>query len=82
MKPKSNRNSTVNKITLQRVCHFCQNGLADIDYKDTKIMQRFLSSYAKILPKKKTGTCSKHQRKLAQAVKRARTMALIPFTTR
>lgn len=66
----------------QKACHFCTNGVQDIDYKETKVLQRFLSSYAKILPRKKTGVCSKHQRKLAQAIKRARFMAMIPFTTR
>jgi small subunit ribosomal protein S18 len=76
------RTTTTNSLPKIRVCHFCANGIAEMDYKDTKAFQRFLSSYAKILPRKKTGTCSKHQRKLAQAVKRARFMALIPYTTR
>ena len=61
---------------------FADVKINEIDYKDTKSLQRFLSSYAKILPRKKTGTCAKHQRKLAQSVKRARHMALIPYTTR
>ena len=74
--------NNVNKSSQPKVCYFCQNGLADVDYKNTNILQRFLSSYAKILPKKKTGVCSKHQRKMARAVKRARFMALIPYTTR
>ena len=73
---------TTNSIPKPKICHFCANGIADIDYKDIKTFQRFLSSYAKILPRKKTGSCSKHQRRLAQAVKRARFMALIPYTTR
>jgi len=63
-------------------CYFCLNAAKEIDYKDTKILQKFLSGYAKILPRKKTAICAKHQRKLAQAVKRARFMALIPYTTR
>ena len=71
-----------NSLPKVKVCHFCANGIDQIDYKDTKVFQRFLSSYAKILPKKKTGSCSKHQRRLAQAVKRARFVALIPYTTR
>lgn len=54
----------------------------DIDYKQIEPLQKFLSSYAKILPRKKTGICAKHQRKFSQAVKRARFMALIPYTTR
>ena len=63
-------------------CYFCVNGINEIDYKDVKTLKRFISSYAKILPRKKTGICSKHQRKLAMAIKRSRFMALIPFTTR
>ncbi|MBU2229093.1 30S ribosomal protein S18 [Patescibacteria group bacterium] len=74
--------TTTNSLPKPKVCHFCANGIDEIDYKYTRVFQRFLSSYAKILPKKKTGTCSKHQRRLAQAVKRARFMALIPYTTR
>ncbi|MEK7158557.1 MAG: 30S ribosomal protein S18 [Patescibacteria group bacterium] len=65
-----------------KYCHFCVNGLEVADYKDPQIFQRFISSYAKILPRRRPGTCSKHQRQLAQAIKRARTMALLPFTTR
>lgn len=70
------------KINQQKECYFCTHALRDINYKDIKALQKFISSYAKILPRKKTGVCSKHQRKLAQAIKRARFMALIPFTTR
>jgi small subunit ribosomal protein S18 len=72
-----------NKKTTQapkiRVCYFCINGLNDIDYKDTRILQKFLSSHGKLLPRRRTGTCLKHQRKFAMAVKRARFMALVPF---
>lgn len=71
-----------NNLPRQKNCFFCLNDVKEIDYKDIKILQRFLSSYAKILPRKKTGTCAKHQRKFARAVKRARHMALIPYTTR
>ncbi|MBI5466007.1 MAG: 30S ribosomal protein S18 [Candidatus Kerfeldbacteria bacterium] len=65
-----------------RVCYFCINGITDIDYKDNRIMQKSLSGYSKILPRRRTGTCLKHQRKLANAIKRARFMALIPFVTK
>lgn len=67
---------------IKRVCYFCAHGIRDIDYKNTEVLQKFTSNYMKILPKKRMGSCSKHQRKLSQAVKRARHMALIPFTTR
>lgn len=69
-------------LAKKKTCHFCANGILEIDYKNTQLLQRFLSSYARILPKRRTGTCAKHQRQLARAVKRARTMALLPYTNR
>lgn len=63
-----------------RACHFCVNAINEIDYKDTRLLQRFTSSYAKIVARRRSGLCMLHQRKLAQAVKRARFMALLPFT--
>ncbi len=65
-----------------RYCHFCVNQIDNIDYKDTQLLQRFLSSYSKIRPRRRTGVCAKHQRGLAQAIKRARFLALLPYTTR
>lgn len=53
--------------------------MRQIDYKDAETLKRFLNSAAKILPKKETGACAKHQRKLSQAIKRARFLALLPF---
>ncbi|OGY79410.1 MAG: 30S ribosomal protein S18 [Candidatus Kerfeldbacteria bacterium RIFCSPHIGHO2_02_FULL_42_14] len=64
------------------VCYFCIEGMEVIDYKNTSVLQKFISYYAKILPRRRTHTCSKHQRKLALAIKRARIMALLPFTNR
>jgi len=69
-----------NQIKKEKQCHFCVNNLKEVDYKDPQLLRRFLNSYVKILPKKRTGVCSKHQRKLATAIKRARIIALIPFT--
>jgi len=63
-------------------CYFCQNEIKEIDYKDTQTLQRFISSYAKIMPRKRSAVCAKHQRKLAQAIKRARFLALLPFSVR
>lgn len=65
-----------------RECYFCVNGFNEVDYKDTRILQKFLSGYGKILPRRRTGSCMKHQRKLATAIKRSRMMALIPFVAR
>jgi len=60
-------------------CFFCLNNVREIDYKDVNLLRRFINSYGKILPKKRTGTCSRHQRQLATAIKRARVMAILPF---
>jgi small subunit ribosomal protein S18 len=69
-------------LTKARECHFCNNNIKEIDYKDIQTLRRFISSYAKIVPRKRNGVCSKHQRKLATAIKRARVMSLLPFTNK
>lgn len=63
-----------------RVCSFCVDKIAWIDYKDSDNLRRYISDTGKILPRRKTGTCAKHQRSLAVAIKRARHLALLPFT--
>lgn len=63
-------------------CFFKQNNIKHIDYKDTELLKKFLNPHARILSKKKTGVCSKNQRKLALAIKRARFMALVPYVSR
>ena len=68
--------------TKQKVCYFCQHNIRDIDYKDTYTLRKFINSYKKIYPRKRTGTCSKHQRKLALAIKKSRIMALLPFVNK
>ena len=65
-----------------KVCYFCQQKIIEIDYQDTDLLHQFISGQAKILPPKRTGTCAKHQRKLAKAIKKARIMGLLPFTTK
>jgi len=69
-------------IKKEKKCHFCVNNINEIDYKDAETLRRFINSYMKILPRKRTGTCSWHQRKLATAIKRARVMVLLPFIRR
>jgi len=71
-----------NSIKKIKLCFFCLNNINDIDYKDTQLLRRFINFYGKILPKKRTGTCATHQRKLATTVKQARAMALLPFTNK
>jgi len=61
-------------------CYFCQRNIREIDYKNIKLLSRFVSGLAKIRAKKRTGVCSAHQRKLTQAIKRARIMSLLPYT--
>jgi len=63
-------------------CFFCSQNLKEINYKDVELLKRFISSQAKIIDPKHTGTCAKHQRKLAQAIKRARYLGLLPFVKR
>lgn len=66
----------------KKVCRFCAERVDVIDYKDVKLLQRFLSSYGKIESRKRTGSCLKHQRRLAVALKRSRHLALLPFVVR
>lgn len=63
----------------KRTCRFCEAKEIYIDYKNEKRLQRFISEQGRIIPKRITGTCSKHQRQLVQAIKRARHLALLPF---
>ena len=65
----------------KKVCYFCANHIDYIDYKDIELLKRYISEKGKILPRRVTGTCAKHQRTLTVAIKRARIMGLLPFTT-
>ena len=64
----------------KKVCQFCVDKVTDIDYKDITKLRRYVSERAKILPRRVTGTCAKHQRQLTIAIKRARHIALLPFS--
>ena len=64
----------------RKVCAFCLEKTKTIDYKDVNMLRRYLTERSKIRSRRKTGTCAKHQRRLAIAVKRARHLALLPFT--
>ena len=63
----------------RKVCAFCVDKVEHIDYKDAAKLRRYLSERSKILPRRMTGTCAKHQRELAVAIKRARVASLLPF---
>lgn len=65
----------------RKVCYFKANKIEKIDYKDVDLLRKFISERGKILPRRVTGTSAKYQRKLTTAIKRARQMALLPYTT-
>lgn len=67
-------------VPRRKVCAFCVEKVQVIDYKDPNRLRRYLSERGKIEPRRKTGTCAKHQRRLTVAIKRARHLALLPFT--
>jgi len=63
------------------MCRFCENDISYVDYKDPKVLMKFTSDVGKIIPRRTSGTCAKHQRQLVKAIKRARHLALIPFVS-
>jgi len=63
----------------RKVCRFCERNIRDIDYKKVDILRRYSSERGKITPRRVTGTCAYHQRKLGVAIKRARLLALLPY---
>ena len=65
----------------RKVCKFCADKIDDINYKDTRLLMPFVPERAKILPRRISGTCALHQRKLRVAILRARQLALIPYTS-
>ncbi len=69
------------RFVRRKVCRFCMDHVDRIDYKDISKLKRFVTERGKIIPRRITGTCAHHQRQLTEAIKRARTIALLPFTT-
>jgi small subunit ribosomal protein S18 len=65
----------------KKVCKLCEEKIEYVDWKDVKFLMGFIPLRSKIIPRRISGTCSRHQRKLSRAIKRARMAALIPFTT-
>ena len=63
----------------KKVCSFCVDKIEHIDYKDVNRLRKYISERAKIIPRRVTGTCARHQRDLTTAIKRARQIALVPF---
>ena len=64
----------------RKVCAFCADKIAQVDYKDTGRLRRYMTERAKIIPRRISGNCARHQRQLTRAIKRARYIALLPFT--
>ncbi|CAG37325.1 30S ribosomal protein S18 [Desulfotalea psychrophila] len=67
-------------FTRKKVCRFCADKELVIDYKDVKVLRNFVSERGKIIPRRIVGTCASHQRQLCEAVKRARQIALLPYS--
>ena len=63
-------------------CYFCQRNIQEIDFKNTKVLEKFTSGLKKIRPKKRTGVCSRHQRRLSKTIKRARFLGLLPYVSK
>ena len=64
---------------VRKTCPVCESGVRVVDYKDDRTLQRFITDRGKILPRRLSGTCARHQRQLGTAIKRARHIALLPF---
>ena len=79
-KNSSDRKPTVTTIREQTQCRFCRRGDKHIDYKDIETLQRLLTNRGKIYSRKRSGNCASCQRKVKKAIKRARYIALLPFT--
>jgi small subunit ribosomal protein S18 len=80
-RPKSSTWSRGRYVPKRKICLFCSNKINEIDYKDPSKLRRYVSDRGKIEPRRKTGTCAKHQRALATSIKRARHLALLPFAS-
>ncbi len=69
------------KMVKAKACQFCKDGVKAIDYKDTNLLRKFISDRGKIRARRVTGNCTRHQRDIAMAVKNAREVALLPYTS-
>ena len=78
---KDNRRSGRMRRSKRKVCAFCVDKADSIDYKDIAKLRKFVTERGKILPRRISGTCAKHQRELTSSIKRSRNIALLPFTT-
>ncbi|HXH10222.1 MAG TPA: 30S ribosomal protein S18 [Alphaproteobacteria bacterium] len=72
--------ATKKRFPRKKICRFCADKVADIDYKDIKRLRNLITERGKIIPRRISGNCARHQRQLGTAIKRARSIALMPFT--
>jgi small subunit ribosomal protein S18 len=72
--------ATKRRFPRKKICRFCSDKIPDIDYKDIKRLRNLITERGKIIPRRISGNCARHQRQLGTAIKRARNIALIPFT--
>ena len=79
MEEKAPVKKVLKKMPRKKVCAFCQEKIAVIDYKDVNRLKKFITEGGKIVPRRMSGTCAAHQRALSTAIKRARIVALLPF---
>lgn len=70
----------ISKFRRRKVCKFCEGKTLSIDYKDVRRLRAFMTERGKIIPRRISGNCAKHQRQMTKAIKRARNIALLPFT--
>ena len=79
-RPQGGRGGGRGRMRRRKVCRFCIDKVDLIDYKDVKLLQNFIPERGKILPRRISGVCTAHQRMLTEAIKRARNIALLPYT--
>ena len=78
---RSRRTTRAKYIPKRKVCLFCRDKIEHIDYKDPVVLRPYISDRGKIVPRRKSGACAKHQRRLALAIKRAQHLALLPYVS-
>ena len=79
MEEKAPVKKVFKKLPRKKVCAFCQEKIAEVDYKDVNRLKKYITEGGKIVPRRMSGTCAAHQRKVAVAIKRARIASLLPF---
>ena len=82
MKPRTNSRQHSSEPTEKKQCFFCTNNKMIVDYKDVAVNKKFVSSFHKIAPRRRSGLCALHQRKVGKAIKQARIAGLMPYLPR